>query len=858
MKSWVDALATRVSPNRVKHRNVVLLRGLLIVAVGALLVDAGVRAAGLGALALVAAFAVSDIVLARLPFHVVGGKRFDLLVGGLDLALVALGLYLAGAARGALPVSCLLMVLVVALASRYANAVAGAAAVGALHTWLVLQQHAGPQVGRQLVLQTLFLCAVGLYYGVLVEGIHRSRRERHAEDLERRELTTLLEILDDVTSSLDLHTVVRKVVGKLTDVVPAVRCSMVYVDEALTRCCVIASHDDPELRWLEIEIAKYPEIRKAIETRQCVIVEDIRSHPLMAEVRKHLVGLDFQSIIVVPITFGADVLGTLCIRTARGQHRFTDREVAFCTAVARASANALKNALLHREVVGESGRHRRTGEKLVKILNNSPDLIMTTDTDGVVTEFNRGAERLLGYPKDEVLGRHYRMLLADSEEEGPLLEQVLSFGVLPNYAQRMRKRTGDTLDVELHMSVLKEDDERVVGSVWVGRDVTALKAAQMRLMQAEKLSSIGEVISGVAHELNNPLSGVLGFSQLLMARHGDGPHVREIQKINESAERCQKIVKNLLSFARAHKPERKYLGLNGIVEKTLDLKRYQLHVNDIEVERDLEPELPRTMVDFHQIQQVLLNLINNAQYAMAAVRERRGRLIVRTTHSDHTIRVEVTDNGEGMDPETLPRIFDPFFTTKEQGQGTGLGLSVSYGIVRQHGGQIYARSAKGQGTTFLVELPVWRESEEASQDPASESKPAAGGVSKGSDILIVDDEPLVIDLLMDVLTELGHRVDTAANGIEACRKVDSRSYDAVITDVRMPQMNGMDLYRDVLAKRPELEGKVIFVTGDLIDRGVVDFLAEVNARTLAKPLEIGQIHEAVREVLARKPDGPHA
>jgi DNA-binding NtrC family response regulator len=131
-------------------------------------------------------------------------------------------------------------------------------------------------------------------------------------------------------------------------------------------------------------------------------------------------------------------------------------------------------------------------------------------------------------------------------------------------------------------------------------------------------------------------------------------------------------------------------------------------------------------------------------------------------------------------------------------------------------------------------------------------------VSKGSDILIVDDEPLVIDLLMDVLTELGHRVDTAANGIEACRKVDSRSYDAVITDVRMPQMNGMDLYRDVLAKRPELEGKVIFVTGDLIDRGVVDFLAEVNARTLAKPLEIGQIHEAVREVLARKPDGPHA
>jgi PAS domain S-box-containing protein len=818
---------------------------MLVVAVGALLIDAGVGTAGFAALALVVAFALSDLFLLFAPMRHVSNDRFELLVGGIDLVLVGLGLILADAAAGALPVSCLLMVLVVALGGRHANAVAGAAAVGALHAWLVLRLATGPGVGRQLALQTLFLCAVGLYYGVLAEGIHRLRRSEHADDLERRELTTLLEILDDVTSSLDLRRVTQEIVGKMTAVVPAVRCSMVYVDEPMTRCFVMASHDNPDLNMLEIDLHKYPEIREAIQTRQCVIIEDICNHPLMTEVRHYLVGLDFQSIIVVPITFGADVLGTLCLRTARGDYQFSEREVKFCTAVARASANALKNALLHRQVVEAAADHQRTGEKLGRILNNSPDLILTTDNEGLITEFNRGAEKLLGYQKDELLGEPYGKLLSEPDES--LLDKVRSYGVLPNYSQPMRTRSGTTLDVELHMSVLKDEDDAVAGSVWVGRDLTALKAAQTKLVQAEKLSTIGEVISGVAHELNNPLSGVLGFSQLLMARHGDGPLVRELEKINESAQRCQKIVKNLLSFARAHKPERKYLGVNGILEKTLDLKKYQLHVNTIEVERHLDRELPLTMVDFHQLQQVLLNLINNAQHAMAATRDRPGRLTVRTSHASGTLRIEGTDNGEGMDTETLERIFDPFFTTKEPGEGTGLGLSVSYGIIKEHGGQIYARSRRNEGTTFLVELPVWKDA--SAKAPSERSTVPNGDSHPGGQILVVDDEPLVIDLLMDVLTEAGHHVDTAANGVEACRKVGDRRYDLVITDVRMPEMNGIDLYRNVLTTRPELRGKVIFVTGDLIDKSVVDFLAAVNARTLPKPLEIHQVPDTVRELL---------
>jgi CheY-like chemotaxis protein/anti-sigma regulatory factor (Ser/Thr protein kinase) len=334
-------------------------------------------------------------------------------------------------------------------------------------------------------------------------------------------------------------------------------------------------------------------------------------------------------------------------------------------------------------------------------------------------------------------------------------------------------------------------------------------------------------------------------------REIDGQVRQEVELIHDSALRCQKIVKNLLSFARENKPERKNQSVNEIVEKTLDMKKYQLHVNSVEVERHLDQELPLTMVDFHQLQQVFLNLINNAQHAMAALPDRPGRLTVRTSHADDTLRIEVTDNGEGMDQETIERIFDPFFTTKEQGQGTGLGLSVSYGIIKEHGGQIYARSHKGEGTTFLVELPVWKEAEEeTSKAPSGRSEIATGDSHPGGQILVVDDEPLVIDLLMDILTEAGYHVDTAANGVEACRKVGDRRYDLVITDVRMPEMNGIDLYRNVLTTRPELRGKVIFVTGDLIDKDVVDFLAEVNARTIPKPLEIHEITDTVRELLA--------
>jgi len=834
-----------------KKYRVLLLRGLLLVAVGGLVIQS-TAGGGSAALVLIVVYAVSNIGLFFLDESRVQSLRFELIVGAADLLLVGLGLHLSGSTSTALPVSVALILLIVALGNYRAHTVAGAAAIGALHSWLVLGQGRGAEAAWQLGLQVLFLCSVALYYGNLAVGIHKSLRHEQNAGLQRKELSILVDILGAVTSSLEVEEVAKTIVAKINEVIPALRCSMLFVDGDKTRCHVMASHDNPDIDMLEIDLNKYPEIRCAIETRDPVLIRNVQADPIMAEVRDVLEEMHFRSILVVPMTFADDVLGTLCLKTARLNNEFSASEVNFCTAVAHASANALKNALLHRRVLEQAAINRETSQKMSTLLDQSPDLIVTTDIDGRITEFNRGAERLTGSTREQMVGRSCEALLG--AEGSKWIEKIRNFGRITNHAISLTKSGGSDLSLELNMAALTDDSGAVYGTVWVGRDVTELKSAQLQLLQAKKLSSIGEVISGVAHELNNPLSGVLGFSQLLMARHGEGPMARELDRIHGSALRCQKIVKNLLSFSRVHKPERKYLGLNGIAEKTLELRKYQLDVNNIELVRDLQPDLPQTMLDFHQIQQVLINLVNNAQQSIQSARREHGRLQVRTWHEGDNVMFQISDNGEGMDPETLERIFDPFFTTKEQGQGTGLGLSVSYGIIKEHGGRIHAQSRLGEGATFLIELPISRvenagDLQDIDPTPHEPLCLESSRESGGQRILVVDDEPTILDLLVDILDGGGYRVDTASNGVEAARKIRGEHYDAVLTDIRMPQMNGMQLYDEILDTRPEFEGKFLFVTGDLIDPVTSSYVKRVGVRTIAKPLDIQVVLQALEEVL---------
>lgn len=376
-----------------------------------------------------------------------------------------------------------------------------------------------------------------------------------------------------------------------------------------------------------------------------------------------------------------------------------------------------------------------------------------------------------------------------------------------------------------------------------------LKQTRAQLIQADKLSALGQMIAGVAHEINNPLTTIMGYAQLLQGEKLSDQVKRDLERISEAAKRSQRVVQNLLTFARAYEPRKEYIDINQVIEETLALRSYQLKVNNIEVVKRLKGNLPWTVADRYQLQQVFLNLINNAQQAMAE--QGGGRLTLRSElRGGDTIRVTVSDTGPGIPEEIMPKIFDPFFTTKEVGKGSGLGLSVSYGIVSEHGGRSWAESDEGKGTTFIVELPVRREVMPVAE-LAVEVEEERG--PEGKRILIIDDEEDIVALLVQLLREEGHRVSAALNGQEALRRMAEKDYDLIISDVKMPTLDGRKLYEHIKATNPELVESIVFITGDTASADTKAFLKEIGNLRLEKPFDIEELRGAIREAL--KGDG---
>jgi signal transduction histidine kinase len=377
----------------------------------------------------------------------------------------------------------------------------------------------------------------------------------------------------------------------------------------------------------------------------------------------------------------------------------------------------------------------------------------------------------------------------------------------------------------------------------------ALQEAQNQLIQAEKMSVVGQLVSGVAHELNNPLAGVLGYSQLL-ARKGVSEEVgRGLEKIQAEAERCRRIVQNLLIFARKHKPRQSLLDLNAVIESTLELRAYQLKVDNITVVRDLDPALPRTMADMNQIQQVLMNMINNAQHALADVGRVR-QLILRTRQRAGRIQIQVADTGTGIAPENLGRIFDPFFTTKEVGRGTGLGLSICYGIVQEHRGEIQVESTPGVGTTFTIDLPVQQEGRPAEPEAMSFTEALGGTPTRKGRILLVDDERSILDVIGDVLRMDGHQVETLTNGSAALGRLRQERFDVIVSDLKMPGMSGQELFQRLKELDSAMTRRLVFTTGDLASPETLSFLESTGNRYLQKPFDLNAVRRIVQEMLA--------
>jgi signal transduction histidine kinase/CheY-like chemotaxis protein len=385
---------------------------------------------------------------------------------------------------------------------------------------------------------------------------------------------------------------------------------------------------------------------------------------------------------------------------------------------------------------------------------------------------------------------------------------------------------------------------RRIGWLELYNDVTGEREIQSKLLQTEKMAALGQLVSGIAHELNNPLTTIMGYGQLLLGHGLTPPQLSKARKVFQEAERARRIVKNLLYFARENKPERTRVNLNEIVERTLALRSYELRVENIVIECDLAPNLPETMADPHQLQQVVLNLLANAEQALLEDRG-QGHVWIRTHRiGGNRISLEVSDDGPGIPSEVGSRIFDPFFTTKPSDVGTGLGLSIVYGIVHQHGGEVTFENQAGSGARFVVELPlvaVQPRDPEASLSLGAERKP---NITRGR-ILVVEDEPTVAQLIVDVLREEGHQVEAVLDSQEGLTMLSRGTYDLVLCDLRMPRLDGPAFYDTLVRSGSAEHQRIIFVTGDTLAPRTLEFLEANKLPYLSKPFLVEELKLAV-------------
>jgi PAS domain S-box-containing protein len=477
-----------------------------------------------------------------------------------------------------------------------------------------------------------------------------------------------------------------------------------------------------------------------------------------------------------------------------------------------------------------------------QLLDKARDAILAHDMDGRIVYWNKGAERLTGWSKDEILGERTHTCLYDPDEEDKLRrchETMMDEG----------EWTG-----ELHMRT-KDDEELVVESRWtlvrdangapdqvlvINTDITERKRLESQFLRSQRMESIGRLVGGIAHDLGNLLMPITLGVKVLRRRleQTDEKIDQVLNMIQKSAERGGNMVEQVLAFARGVEGERVALQLSSIVEEIQDITD-ETFPESIEVRTALADDLPQVVGDATQIQQVLMNLCVNARDAMPD----GGTLFIEAQSVELTpadaertidaepgsyVCVRVQDTGEGMPEDVMDKIFEPFFSTKEEGDGTGLGLSTAYSIMQSHDGFIDVDSEKGVGTTFWVYLPVTDETEERRALP-DEGDGAATGA--GERVLVVDDEEFILETTREALRDVGYRVLTASGAEEALQAVEQGEVDVVVTDLRMPNVDGFDLIRALRARHPNLpiiaaSGVADGRTDEALNAGAQAFLAK--------------------------------
>jgi PAS domain S-box-containing protein len=625
----------------------------------------------------------------------------------------------------------------------------------------------------------------------------------------------------------------------------------------------------------------------AANTGEIVSVPDVTRHSGYVSTRATP-----GSELAIPLTVGERVLGVLDFEsTSKGA--FSGRDVLLLKAFADRAALAIDKAQLHERLRERTRQLERFHELAVLMTGNPTEVydaiarqiaeLLATPYAGVVgiegdhirglavvgPDGDRAGDTfpIEVTPLREVRDARESRVFHDVARRFPDDPYLQARGIQTSVAVPVFDRKGDVVGflnaLDHRHRDFGPDDARILGllarrageEMEEERRQEEIRASTQRLAHSERMASLGEVVAGVAHELNNPLGSVLGLAELLSRRDDLSEGVRaSVEKIAAEADRARKVVRNLLAFARQQEPQRDAVQVGDVVASALALREHDLAVAGIDVVREIAAGLKPVLADPHQLQQAFLNLVLNAEHARRDAHG-RGRLTVRASSlpaggqvcAGPAIRIEFEDDGPGIPPENRHRIFEPFFTTKAVGTGTGLGLSLTHGIVEQQGGAIWAERGASGGARFVVELPTGQE------DPQNTVGEAPLGVAAallvGRRVLFLEDEEALREIGCEVLEAEGCQVVPVGNGQDALVRLAEETFDVVVSDVKMPGLSGLEVYRRACALHSGLARRFHFVTGDVVRPETARFLEETGCAHLEKPYNVDQLVRCVAEVL---------
>src|SRR5437762_8611373 len=684
----------------------------------------------------------------------------------------------------------------------------------------------------------LVLGGVGIVLWRLWRRLMRSEHERRraAEELNRRlsELFSLQELSYVLSDSIELDRIVEQVVRYAVRFLDAQGALLAMLGEGPNDPLRVAAAEGTlsTLRGQTIQGDDAGLVARSTGREHLELIRNSGAEPTVI-----VKGFQASAAAAVPLRSHGTVIGTLVITDPR-EGLFAPEDIRLLSTLATHAAVVIANARFFEMV-------RRAKEQWETAFDALSEGIAVVDTQGLVRRANRALASLLGVPLPQLIGAS----LGDA-----LLGKSHALIDLLAATRRGDRTTPLVVRSERLQRAVRLNAARIAGAgfeqsvVVLVEDVTDQQALETQLVQSEKLAAVGQLVSGVAHELNNPLTSIAGLSEFLLEQKELGKKDRgHLQVIHEQAERAGRIVRNLLTFARKGSAERVPVDLNDVIRRTLQLTAYDLKLKDVNVERELSGALPEVFGDRHGLQQVVLNLVTNAAQAVSENPRERMREITISTWFDGQVHLRVADTGPGISDEITQSVFTPFFTTKEPGKGTGLGLSITYSIVESHGGQITLepRSARG-GAAFRVDFPP---------APADAVRPeltpvhgtsipnASPGVKRT--ILLVDSDPAVQRTIKALFSGDGHEVEVAGDPKRGLELAQRGGFDLVITDARAmaPGKRGTLLAEELVARMPALRERIIVATGD-VRPATEETLARLGVRYVRKPFNLRDLRVA--------------